>query len=137
MQETQQRKLLYLVDGIICGEGEGPMKVTPKQCDMLIWGHNAFVVDMLAVKLMGFDYKKINTLKNCLDISSYKTFEGNPEDIEIFSNLDGKVQRLSNIRDVTGFNFAPPAGWSGHIELEGIDSKHKTKKRVCKSEVTV
>jgi uncharacterized protein (DUF362 family) len=137
MQETQQRKLLYLADGIICGEGEGPMKITPKQCDVLIWGHNSYAVDMLAVKLMGFDYKKINTLKNCLDISSYKIFEGNPEDIKIFGNLDEGIYRLSNIRDLIGFDFVAPASWSGHIELEGIDSKHKTKKRVCKSEVTV
>ncbi len=137
LQDTQQRKLLYLVDGIICGEGEGPMKTTPKRCDMLICGHNSFAVDMLAVKLMGFDYKKINTLKNCLDIQSYKILQRNMEDIEIFSNLDKGIYRLSNIRDLIGFDFVAPVSWSGHIELERIDSKHKTKKRMRKSVVPV
>jgi hypothetical protein len=118
LKDTPQRKLLYLADGVICGEGEGPMKTMPKQCDMLIWGHNSFATDMLAVKLMGFDYKKINTLKNCFNIPSYKIFEGNIEDIEILSNLNEDIYRLSNIRDLIGFDFVAPAGWSGHIELD-------------------
>ena len=118
MQNSPQRKLLYLADGIICGEGEGPMEPTKKVCDLLIWGHNAFAVDMLAVKLMGFDYNKINTLKVCRNIQTYKVFSENPENIEIFSNINENKYNLSNIRNLIGYNFIPTSGWKGHIELE-------------------
>ena len=117
LRDTPQRKILYMVDGIICGEGEGPMGATAKRCNMLVWASNAFAADMVVVTLMGFDHTLIDTLKVCQTILKYKVFGGTPEEIRIRTNLETGQHSLSTIRRILKFTFIPPRGWRGHIEL--------------------
>jgi hypothetical protein len=117
LSEARQRRILYLVDGIVCGEGEGPMAATSKRCNMLVWGHNAFAVDQVVVRLMGFDWTKIDTLNVCRAIPRYKVFEDDPGAISIRTNICEESLDLSSLRTRLGFRFKPPAGWIGHIEL--------------------
>jgi hypothetical protein len=93
------------------------MGATAKRCNMLVWACNAFAADMLVVTLMGFDHKLIDTLRVCQRIVKYKVFGGAPEDIRIRTNLDSGQHSLSKIRGILKFNFIPPRGWRGHIEL--------------------
>lgn len=119
-QDVPQRKLLYLVDGIICGEGEGPMAATPKVCNLLVWGENAYAVDMLVARLMGFDPDKIDTLRACTSTVRYPLFSKSRSKIEIRSNITDEIHSLDSIRRTIGYRFVPTLGWQGHIELEEI-----------------
>lgn len=118
LQDKPQRKLLYLVDGIICGEGEGPMECISKRCNTLIWGHNAYAVDLIAATLMGFDINSVDTLKTCRSILKYKIFNGVQNDIQIRTNLSGSLCDVSAIRRLLPFVFVPPISWKGHIEID-------------------
>jgi len=48
-----QRRLLHIVDGIVAGEGEGPLSPDPKACGLLVAGEAAPVVDAACAALMG------------------------------------------------------------------------------------
>lgn len=57
---------LIIVDGLVCMEGNGPGDGIPKKMDIILGGHNTYLMDLLCSKLMGIDYKKIPFLKFAL-----------------------------------------------------------------------
>jgi uncharacterized protein (DUF362 family) len=118
LRDTPQRTMLYMVDGIICGEGEGPMEATGKKCDMLIWSENAVASDMVTATLMGFDFKKIDTLRLPSQTRTYKIFGREFSDILVRTNLANHPYSLDKIRTLLKFHFKPSSGWEGYIELE-------------------
>ena len=63
-----QRKYFAIVDGIICGEGNGPLFPTSKSCGILMGGFNPVAIDLNAAIIMGFDWKKIPMIKNAIDL---------------------------------------------------------------------
>lgn len=114
--KRRQRKILYLVDGIICGEGEGPMMATSKRCNLLLFGESSYVVDRVIAQLIGFDASKIDTLATCEIMNEYPIH--NVSEIIIRSNLAvGVNYTISNLRELISYNFVPTSGWKGHIEL--------------------
>jgi len=107
LQESIQRKYLAMVDGIIAGEGEGPMTPTDKTCGLLIGGFDPFSVDKLSASLMGFDWKKIPQICN---------------GVKIFSSTI-KSESAKADYNIKNFRFLPPSGWEGHVELKDHESK--------------
>jgi uncharacterized protein (DUF362 family) len=91
------RRYLSIVDGIIAGEGNGPMEADAKPCGVLIAGTNPVAVDFVCVQLMGFDWRKLPMIREGL-----RVFEISPDDI------------VSNIGE--SFRFKPHFGWVGHVE---------------------
>ncbi len=49
-----QRRYITVVDGIVAGEGEGPMGAAPVHTGLLIGGFDPSVVDVVATEAMGF-----------------------------------------------------------------------------------
>lgn len=118
LNEKVQRKILYLVDGIICGEGEGPMAANSKKCNILLWGYNSYVIDLVVSQIIGFDFNKMDTFRVCSTLSKYKISDDLPSEIRIIMNKKESDFTLDNIRDIVKFNFNPSSGWKDHIELE-------------------
>ncbi|MBM3861677.1 MAG: DUF362 domain-containing protein [Verrucomicrobia bacterium] len=93
---ARPRRYISIVDGIIAGEGDGPMEADAKPCGVLLAGTNPFAVDLAAAQLMGFDWRKLPMIR-----------EGITEDqVEVVPEL-GKV-----------FQFKPHFGWKGHVEAD-------------------
>lgn len=67
--DRKQRKLLYVVDGVIAGEGEGPLEPTDRKLGLIAAGENPLTIDLVIAKLIGFDYKKIPSLFQAVDKS--------------------------------------------------------------------
>lgn len=59
MRDEVQRRCLHIVDGVIAGEGNGPHFPTAKPCGVILGGFNPVLVDLIAAKMMGFDWEKI------------------------------------------------------------------------------
>jgi uncharacterized protein (DUF362 family) len=94
---TKPLRYLSIIDGIIAGEGNGPMEADAKPCGVLIAGSHPVAVDFVATKLMGFDWQKIPMIREGLRLFGLK-----PEDI------------VADIGEP--FQFKPHFGWKGHIE---------------------
>ena len=54
---------IYIIDGLICMEGNGPSRGLPKRLDILIMGSNPYQLDYLVSKIQGFDFRQIPFLK--------------------------------------------------------------------------
>jgi len=73
------------------------MEADAKPCGVLIAGTHPVATDLVAAKLMGFDWQKIPTIREGL-----RVFGISPSDIE------------ADIGET--FQFKPHFGWKGHIE---------------------
>jgi len=121
MCDSPQRKFLTIVDGIIAGEGEGPMEPDRKQCGILVGGINPVAVDAALATLVGFDYRKVPVISNAFGIKDWPIAEFSPKAIQIFTNNS----RFDDLRIGCSFRefcLKPPSGWSGHIELTNADN---------------
>ncbi|MFQ5584652.1 MAG: DUF362 domain-containing protein, partial [Calditrichia bacterium] len=109
IKNTRQRNYLTILDGIIGGEGDGPLRSSPKKCGMLIGGYDPVAVDTVATTLMGFESKKINHLANA---------ENNALLIGM-SDLD----RITIIPPEAGsirFNFQPASSWQEYLDGKAV-----------------
>ena len=93
------RRYLSIVDGIVAGEGNGPMEADAKPCGVLVAGTHPVAVDFVCTELMGFDWRKLPTIREGL-----RVFGLQPEDI------------VAEIGET--FRFRPHFGWAGHIEKD-------------------
>ena len=106
--ERRNRALRYLsiADGIIAGEGNGPMEADALPCGVLLAGTNPVAVDWTGAALMGFDGKKIPMLREAFSPSPFPLTSFGPESIEVVPELGAP------------FHFRPHFGWAGHIEAD-------------------
>jgi len=119
LQENPARRLFCIVDGIIGGEGNGPLDPTPKPSGFVLSGNNALAVDLVCAHLMGFDYKRIPVLYQSLNQHSLPiaTFEYN--EIICKSN-DQQFDQALNEFHRTNQAFKPHFGWQRHIEMNHL-----------------
>lgn len=116
IRDGVQRRFLTLVDGIVAGEKEGPLKPTPKNCGLLIGGENPAAVDAVIARLMGFDYRRIPLVRESFGNFSHRLAKFRPDEISINSN-SGRWQNLNFTDSSDHLAFEPAEGWKGHIEL--------------------
>jgi len=113
MTDQIQRKIFIVVDAIIAGEEEGPLKPAPKYCKTLVAGENSVAVDLVCSQIMGFDWTKIPTFRYAMDSKRYKLFEEKPNNIQILAN---NCNRFEDLIKKINFHFVPSNGWKKHIE---------------------
>lgn len=107
--KNPQRELFTLCDGIIAGQGDGPLHPEPLNLGVLLFSNNAALADAAIVNLLGFDIKKIPlvnvAIKNMPKKKSVINFNGHP-----MEDLAELIKFKSNVQ--------PPPGWIGNIKLE-------------------
>lgn len=59
---TLIRPDLWIVDALVCGEGDGPLANTPHWCGCILGGADPVAMDATIASLLGFDPKKVRAL---------------------------------------------------------------------------
>jgi len=109
--DEQQRKVLHFGDMIVCGEKEGPLRPSYKKVGGILFSDNPVSFDFCVVKLMGFDYKKIPTLKNALEDKCL--IKEKTDDIRLHSNEEDFDRVVNDIN--YSFRFEPSVGWRDYL----------------------
>jgi uncharacterized protein (DUF362 family) len=114
-----RRTVLTILDGIVAGEGDGPLAPSDRPLGVIVAGTDPLAVDLTAVRLMGFDEKRIHKLCEAMD-------DAGPRLTDVRSADDVRVAEVSaedfevaerQLADLEPTNpFRPHAGWLGHIE---------------------
>jgi uncharacterized protein (DUF362 family) len=109
------RRVLNVVDAIVCGEGNGPLDPTPKPVGAILAGFNPVAVDLACARLMGFDYRRIPMLHRSLQDHSLPLCQFEYEDVTCTS---AEKQFHRPLWELEGkcLNFMPHFGWAGHVE---------------------
>jgi uncharacterized protein (DUF362 family) len=106
------RRYFCIVDGLTCGEANGPLQPLPRQIDWLILGDDPFAIDTCLGWFMGFDPARMPLLA---ERHAYLGPDwGDFELGDLVVEIDDRPVRLT--QSGIDFRFAPPPGWRGHIE---------------------
>jgi hypothetical protein len=98
LRDTPQRRYLTVVDGIVAGEGEGPLGATPVEAGLLVGGFDPSLVDVAATRAMGLDPQKIVMIREALEGKLLST---------------GRVETMEEVLDGPAPNrrFKAPRSW--------------------------
>jgi len=118
-KETPQktRKYICITDGIIAGEGDGPLSPDAKNAGIISLSENPVLNDICLSRIMGFDWNKIPQLKHSVDLNKFFNFSGNTEKIKIVACENDNTKREINYDNLPNLKFVPAPGWISYIEL--------------------
>ena len=116
LQDHPARRLFCVVDGIIGGEGNGPLDPTPRAAGVVLAGANPLAADLVAAKLMGFDHERLPLLREGLRAHSLPLVVFSYDDVTCASNEEPVERALSHMKGLD-VRFRPHFGWQGHIRL--------------------
>jgi hypothetical protein len=124
LHDRPVRQFLSVVDGIVAGEGNGPLDPSPRPTGVVLAGGNPVAVDLACARIMGFDYSKIPMLSRALDRASLPLVDFAYEDIRLHSDDPVFAGPLTDLQGSL-LRFRPHFGWRGHIELS--DQAHEAR----------
>jgi hypothetical protein len=115
VRDTIQKRYFCLMDGIVGGEGDGPISCDPVTPGVLMAGKNPVAFDAVGATLMGFDVDKIPLVKRGLEQpTELPLFHGTRDAIRI---LDGtETFDLAGFARTRNLKYAPHPNWVGHLE---------------------
>jgi len=122
---NSQRKFLFIVDGIIGQEEEGPVFGFPKKCGVTILGTNPCAVDYVAAKLVGFDIGQLKLITTPLERKNeirYPLVNYDVSDVTVVSNV-GEYVKIHELKRERSLKFLAPNGWKILEKDRQIDRK--------------
>jgi len=111
-------RYLTVVDGIIGGDGDGPLAPDAVPSGVIVAGLNPVAVDTVCSALMGFDYRQIPVVERAWHSTGAPLVDCGPGDIECVSNAPEWSGSLDDLERAPHLGFRPHFGWAGHIERQ-------------------
>jgi uncharacterized protein (DUF362 family) len=119
---ANRKRHFVLVDGLVAGEGRGPMNPDPVLAGIVVFGEHPATVDAACAYLMGFDPEKIPIVREAFRCQSYPLAEWHWRDVQLISNHAAWNGKLEDIASDATLHFEPHFGWKGHIERTNGES---------------
>jgi uncharacterized protein (DUF362 family) len=119
------RTVLTVIDGVLAGEGEGPLAPADVPLGVVIAGTDPVAVDLAAIRLMGFDESKLEKLRGPMEDSGPRiTAVRSASDVRVgvVDRDETRVQDRSLDEVSWERAFVPHAGWVGHVERDASSS---------------
>ena len=113
-----RKRHFVLVDGVIAGEGRGPLNPDPVAAGLLVFGLHPASVDAVSAVLMGFDPDRIPIVRCAFTCERYPLAEWGSHDVRVLADRPEWSRRLPEIGPDSTFHFEPHFGWTGKIERE-------------------
>jgi uncharacterized protein (DUF362 family) len=111
-----RKRHLVLVDGILAGEGSGPMNPDPVPAGIVLFGLHPPSVDAACAYLMGFDPEKVPIVRQAFRCHDLPLAEHRWTDIAVISDHAAWNRALNTIDDNETLHFAPHFAWKGQVE---------------------
>jgi uncharacterized protein (DUF362 family) len=109
-------RYVSVVDGIIAGEGNGPMAPDPVPAGVVVAGLNPVAVDTVCALMMGFDDRKIPLLAGAWAAAKFPLTDFAREAVHCTSNVDEWNGGLEDLYEAPHLAMKPHFGWRGQIE---------------------
>ena len=125
LSTTPVRQHIALVDGVVAGEGDGPLRPTPRPLGVVLFGADVCAVDAACALVMGYDPGRVPLVRNSFSRMAFGLTT------ETLLDLTVSVDDKSVSPDDLGYRFEPAfatsKGWHGAIELsQHTDSQWRT-----------
>ncbi|MEW5804550.1 MAG: DUF362 domain-containing protein, partial [bacterium] len=104
------KRIITIIDGIVAGEGEGPLTPSPKKAGLLVGGENPAFVDAVLARLMGYNISRIPMVYHALTHRRSKLAASDIKDFVVDILEGGKLEPLP-INQLPPIGFKKPAYW--------------------------
>lgn len=114
MSETPVRKHIALIDGVVGGEGDGPLAPRAVHSGLLIFSDSVALADFGAACAMGFDPAKLPIVASCFEpmrhpLSSRAELDG------ARCVMNGEERPIASLKGSFPYKYQPSTGWRGHL----------------------
>ncbi len=104
------RRHFVLTDGVIAGEGQGPLNVNPVYFGYLSWSEDLAASDLVNSAAMGMNLDQLPIVRGAFELADYPlTPLRGPDDVTLVVN--GRPSSLAEFRRSDGRTFRMPRGW--------------------------
>jgi hypothetical protein len=111
------KHVLNVVDGVVAGEGEGPLSAIAKPAGVLLAGENPACLDAAIAKLMGYNLSRVPTVYHAVYHRKSKFGVSSLEDVPLhFVDEKGKV-RTGSWDEIENLGFKPPRNWKRALSI--------------------
>ena len=109
--DSVQRRVLHIVDAVIAGQGDGPLRPDSLELGMILAGENASAMDWVCAYLLGYDAEKIPLTNYSFSDFRWRIADFEPNDIKLLGDWqkDLKVESLIEFAKEQTVDF--PVGW--------------------------
>jgi len=103
LSNEQQRTIYSLCDGIVGGQGDGPLNPSPLPLGIIAFSNDSYLIDFIVGKIFRLDIEKIAILREALKyINTYDIYLNNDKiDLEDINSLSLDVEL--------------PPGWKDYV----------------------
>jgi hypothetical protein len=116
LASVPQRQHLVFVDGIVGGEGEGPLMPEPVRVGVVLFSDDLVGADTACARLIGFDANAIPLVRE-----GWRHL-GGARDVRdaaaLAVTVNGSPYTLDRLGEVLSRPFKAPIGWRGVIESQ-------------------
>jgi hypothetical protein len=112
----RRKRHFALVDGIVAGEGRGPLNPDPVYAGLLVFGLHPASVDAACAVLMGFDPDRIPIVRGAFECKGYPLTEWGWRDVRIVADRPEWSGPVAEVDPTSTLHFEPHFGWKGRIE---------------------
>lgn len=117
LHSTPQRATLNITDGLVAGEGDGPLRPDPRPLGAILAAANPAAHDWVAARLMGFDPARIAITAHAFDTDAPQLVAYRPADIScVVNGAAGSAEAVARLGLAP---FRASAGWRGFCEAAG------------------
>ena len=102
------RRVLNIVDGVIAGEGYGPLWPTAKPAGIVIGGWNPLAIDTLGAMVIGYDPMKVRLLRYGFEHPKSLLARMSPGHADLEVKVDGDRLPMAHTQSMS---FALPDEW--------------------------
>jgi len=106
------RRFWSIVDGIISGEGNGPLDPQPRSCGWVVTGGNPVAVDATCARLMGFRLDRLPMIARAMDAHAFPLTTFGAGEIQVTRELG--TTPLESLTSES--SFRPHFGWRDYVE---------------------
>lgn len=111
LSRTRTRNYFSVVDGIVAGDGPGPLAPNPRREGVLLAGFDPLTVDTVATRIMGFEPDLIRDQRRARLLRAFRISEA--DRIFVRSNVR---QWDGGVRPGAGLHFEPHPAWAEYFE---------------------
>lgn len=112
------RRALTVIDGVVAGEGEGPLAPDDRPLGVILTSLDPVALDLAAIRLMGFDEELLPKVREAMASPLLPvTRVQHPHDVLVVTAEGGGPLREQSLDALDpGESFRAHPGWRGHVE---------------------
>lgn len=100
---NQRRPWLNIVDAIVCGENDGPIRPDPVAAGVILVGSDSAMVDLACARMAGFDVDSLPIVAGAFSEMQFPVTSCRPEELDVVPELPSVPLR-------------PSFGWRGRLD---------------------